>query len=106
MFPLLDEFRQRFSDIRIAYIILDKGYDNEEIYQIIYESYDIIPVIIRKKVAYPKGFTKDGCPLCLLGYPMKRAGIDYDLERTKYLCEKIYENDPQRRFDFCPHYGF
>lgn len=52
--PLLDEFRQRFPDIKIAYIILDKGYDNEEIYQIIYESYDIIPVIIRKKVAYPK----------------------------------------------------
>jgi len=101
--PLLDEFRQRFPDIKIAYIILDKGYDNEEIYQIIYESYDIIPVIIRKKMVYPKGFTADGRPLCLMGYPMSRKGIDYDLERTKYLCEKICENDSQRRFDFCQY---
>ena len=101
--PLLDEFRQRFPDIKIAYIILDRGYDNEEIYRIIYESYDIIPVIIRKKLVYPKGFTKDGRPFCLLGYPMTRKGIDYDLERTRYFCEKICENDPQKRFDFCPY---
>ena len=100
--PLLDEFRQRFPDIKIAYIILDKGYDNEEIYQIIYESYNIIPVIIRKKMVYPKGFTADGKPLCPLGYPMtKEAGIDYKRERTWYSCKRICKKDPQRNFNFC-----
>lgn len=34
---------------------------------------------------------------------MTSKGIDYDLERTRYFCEKICENDPQKRFDFCPH---
>lgn len=101
--PLLDEFRQRFPDIKIAYIILDCGYDVKELYQIIYESYNIISIIIRKKMVYPKGFTSDGKPLCPLGYPMTQKGIDYKFKRTRYFCERICEQNPQRHFDLCPN---
>jgi hypothetical protein len=61
---LLDELTGRYPDLLFAYIILDRGYDTEEIHQDIYEQFDIIPIIIRKKMVYPKGFTTDGFPLC------------------------------------------
>ncbi len=101
--PLLDEFRRRFPDIKVAYVVLDKGYDSEPIYKIIYESYHIIPVIIRKKMVYPKGFTKDGFPLCDFRYSLKKKSIDYHHERTKYTCEKICLDDPQKFLFKCPY---
>jgi hypothetical protein len=52
-------------------IILDKGYDADEDHEDIYEFFDIIPIIIRKKMVYPKGFSKDGYPLCRWGFSMK-----------------------------------
>ena len=33
LFPLLDKFRQRFPEIKIAYIVLDRGYDTEPIHK-------------------------------------------------------------------------
>jgi len=54
IFTLLDEFKKRFPFLPIAYIILDAGYDTEEIHKGIYENYNIIPVIIRKKMVYQK----------------------------------------------------
>lgn len=35
--PLLDEFKKRFPSLHIAYIVLDAGYDSEEIYKGTYE---------------------------------------------------------------------
>jgi len=87
--PLLDELMARYPHLPFAYIILDRGYDAEEIHHDIYEQYDgIIPVIIRKKMVYPKEFTEDGFPLCPWGIPMKPKGIEYDRKRTKYACFK------------------
>ena len=83
LFPLLDEFRERFPQLKIAYIVLDRGYDAESIHQKLYEDYEIIPVIIRKKIAYPKGFAPDGIPLCIWGQRMKRTGVDYRRKRTR-----------------------
>jgi hypothetical protein len=37
---------------------------------------------------YPKGFTKDGYPLCRWGFTMKPRGIEYKQKRTKYACLK------------------
>ena len=68
---LLDELKGRYPDLLFAYIILDRGYDAEEIHQDIYEHFDIIPIIIRKKMVYPKGFTTDGFPLCPWGVSLK-----------------------------------
>ena len=77
IFPLLNEFKNRFPSLSIAYIVLDAGYDTEEIHKGIYENYNIIPVIIRDKIVYPKGFNPEGTPLCEFGYPFTKTGIDY-----------------------------
>jgi hypothetical protein len=88
--PLLDEFRRRFPRIEVSYIILDKGYDVEPIHEIIYKSYGIIPIIIRKEdIKYPKGFHKDGTPLCYYGFPLRRKVTDYKRQRTQYVCDRI-----------------
>jgi hypothetical protein len=85
---LLDELTARYPDLPFAYIILDRGYDTEEIHQDIYEHFGIIPIIIHKKMVYPESFTKDGFPFCPWGTPMKPKGIEYDRRRTKYACFK------------------
>jgi hypothetical protein len=98
IFPLLDKFQTRFPHLKVAYVTLDSGYDAEEIHKGIYENYNIIPVIIRKKMVYPKGFTPEGIPCCELGYPLDRTGIDYKRKRTRYHCKRICRNDPQKTF--------
>jgi hypothetical protein len=85
----------RYPFLQFSYIILDKGYDAEEIHHDIYETFGIIPIIIRKKLVYPKGFTKDGCPLCHYNFPMRPRGIEYRNRRTKYACFKICERSNQ-----------
>jgi hypothetical protein len=102
LFPLLDQFRERFPELKIAYIVVDRGYDAEEIHRILYEEYDIIPVIIRKKTAYPKGYTPEGIPLCIWGLPMSRTGIDYTRKRTRYACRKRCQRTKQMTFP-CPY---
>ena len=101
LFPLLDEFRERFPEIKIAYIVLDRGYDAEPIHRKLYEDYEIIPVIIRKKAVYPKGFALDGIPLCIWGQRMSRTGIDYKRKRTRYACKKVCQRAEQMTFN-CP----
>jgi hypothetical protein len=95
IFPLLEELLDRYQDLSFSYIILDRGYDAEEIHQNIYEYFEIIPVIIRKKMVYPKGFTAEGYPLCPWGLTMKPKGIDYTHRRTKYACFKICRKSKQ-----------
>ncbi len=95
IFPLLDEFKTRFPSLPIAYIILDAGYDAEEIHRGIYEDYGIIPVIVRNRMVYPKRFTCEGVPLCHRGCPLTKTGIDYKRKRTRYHCRKICQNDSQ-----------
>lgn len=93
--PLLDELKSRFPQLLFAYIILDKGYDTEEIHHDIYELFDIIPIIIRKKMVYPNGFSKEGFPLCPWGVSMRTKGIEYDRRRTKYACVKLCQKAEQ-----------
>jgi len=95
IFPLLEELLDRYQDLSFSYIILDRGYDAEEIHQNIYEYFEIIPVIIRKKMVYPKGFTAEGYPLCPWGLTMKPKGINYTHRRTKYACFKICRKSKQ-----------
>lgn len=95
IFPLLEELKERYQKLKFAYIILDKGYDSEEIHGGVYENFKIIPVIIRKKMVYPKGFTPNGLPLCPFNYPMKKKGIDYRHSRTQYACYKVCQKEEQ-----------
>jgi len=103
IFPLLDEFKKRFPSLPIAYIVLDAGYDSEEIHKGIYEGYAIIPIIIRGKMVYPKGFNPDGTPLCELGYPLIKTVLDYGRGRTKYVCQRICKRDNQEKLFHCPY---
>jgi hypothetical protein len=92
---LVEELVPRYPELEFSYIILDRGYDTEEIHHDIYEFFGIIPIIIRKKMVYPKGFTKDGYPLCLGGFAMKPRGIEYKQKRTKYACFKACKKSKQ-----------
>jgi len=92
---LVEALVARYPELAFSYIILDRGYDTEEIHHDIYEFYGIIPIIIRKKMVYPKGFTKDGYPLCLGGFAMKPRGIEYKQKRTKYACFKVCKRSKQ-----------
>ena len=85
---LIENLIARYPLFEFSYIILDRGYDTEEIHHDIYNFFDIIPIIVRKKMVYPKRFTKDGYPLCLFGYTMRSRGIEYKQKRTKYACFK------------------
>ncbi len=100
IFPLLDEFKKRFPSLNIAYIVLDAGYDSEEIHKGIYEGFTIIPIIIRGKMVYPKGFNSDGTPLCKFGYPFTKTGVDYKRKRTRYHCKKFCQKDTQVIFPY------
>jgi hypothetical protein len=102
LFPLLDQFRERFPELKIAYLVLDRGYDAEEIHRTLYEYYDIVPVIIRKKTVYPNGYTPEGIPLCIWGLPMSRTGIDYTRKRTRYACRNRCQRAKQMTV-ICPY---
>lgn len=88
IFSLLEMLFHQFPELEFAYIILDRGYDDEKIHAEIYEHFGIIPIIIRKKMVYPKGYSRDGFPLCPFGKPTRRKGIEYKNRRTKYACYK------------------
>jgi hypothetical protein len=100
---LVEEVVSRYPFLRFAYIILDKGYDTEEIHHDIYEFFGIIPIIIRKKMVYPKGFTNDGYPLCPWGFMMKPRGIEYKQRRTKYACFKVCKKSDQPLLFSCDY---
>jgi len=103
IFPLVEELVSRYPYLTFPYLILDRGYDTEEIHHDIYEFYGIIPIIIRKKMVYPKGFTKDGYPLCPWGFPMKPRGIEYHQRRTKYACFKLCTRSGQPLLFHCEY---
>jgi len=103
IFPLLEEFKKRFPSLNIAYIILDAGYDTEEIHKAIFEDYHVVPVIIRKKMVYPKRFDSQEIPLCDFGYPLIKTVLDYKRGRTKYVCQRICEQDDQEKLFHCPY---
>jgi len=100
---LLEMVKKQYPYLTFAYIILDKGYDADEYHEDIYEFFDIIPIIIRKKMVYPKDFSKDGYPLCRWGFSMKPKGLDYERKRTKYACFKICKQSDQPLLFSCEY---
>jgi hypothetical protein len=101
--PLVEELLGRYPALQFSYLILDRGYDAEEIHQNIYEYAGIIPVIIRKKMVSPKGFTEDGYPLCPWGFAMKPRGIEYKQHRTKYACFRVCKKYQQPLLFSCEY---
>lgn len=101
--PLLELLYERFPKLTFAYIILDRGYDAEDIHEEIYEYFEIIPIIIRKKISYPKGFDTYGFPLCPYGFSTRRKGIEYNHKRTKYACFKSCKDAKEPILFNCKH---
>ena len=100
---LVEQLVSQYPDFEFSYIILDRGYDTEEIHHDIFELFDIIPVIIRQKMVYPKRFTQDGYPLCPAGFAMKPRGIEYKQKRTKYACFKLCKTSKQSALFSCDY---
>jgi hypothetical protein len=104
---LVKELFRLYPELDFAYIILDRGYDADEIHRILYETYNIVPIIIRKKMVYPKRLNRAGYPLCPFGYALTRIGIDYKRKRTKYCCRKVCVKRPTQQSDLfdCENLG-
>lgn len=109
LIPLLLVFRELYPELEVAYLLLDKGYDAEFLYRAVYEDFGMIPVTARKQnVAYPKGFTPQGRPLCAYGIELARRGTDYQRRRTKFSCEhrcRAHGAAPEPGFERCEHLG-
>jgi hypothetical protein len=107
LLPLLERFRSLYPDLEVAYLLLDKGYDVDALYRIVYEDYGIIPVAARTaNLAYPDGFSARGRPLCPYGIELARRGTDHARRRTKFCCEhrcRDPDNTPADGWIDCEH---
>ena len=93
---LLTAFK-RYPKLPFACVILDAGYDAEEFHRDIYAEFNILPIIIRKpSMKWGPNLGKTGTPMCSLGYPTRRKGIEYNRGRTKFACYRVCIKDPQR----------
>lgn len=92
--PLLRLLRRGFPELEVAYVILDAGYDSEEIHRRLYEEFHVIAVILPKEAPkYDSSFTPEGVPCCPSGFTLQKRGIDYQRDRTKYCCMKVCQNN-------------
>jgi hypothetical protein len=102
--PLLLTTFERYPKLPFACVILDAGYDAEEFHRDIYTEFNILPIIIRKpSMKWGPNLGKTGTPLCPLGYPTRRKGIEYNRGRIKFACYRVCIKDPQRLLFPCEY---
>jgi len=102
--PLLHTLRTRYPHLPFICVILDAGYDAEELHRDIYTDLDIIPIIIRKpSMKWGQQLSETGTPPCPFGYPTRRKGIEYNHSRTKFACYHACRRDPQKLIFTCDH---
>jgi len=103
--PLLNTLRARYPDLPFVCVILDAGYDAEDLYRDIYIDPKILPIIIRKpSMKWGPKLGETGTPLCPFGYPTRRKGIEYNHGRTKFACYHVCIEDPQQLIFTCDHF--
>ena len=96
MLPLLRMAFTRYPMLPFVCVILDPGYDSEELHRDIYNDLHLVPLIIRKtSMKWGRKLSNTGTPLCLFGYPTCRRGIEYNHGRTKFACYHACADDPQ-----------
>lgn len=104
MLPLLRMAFARYPMLPFVCVILDAGYDSEELNRDIYTDLHLVPIIIRKpSMKWGKKLSNTGTPLCFFGYPTRRRGIEYNHCRTKFACYHVCANDPQDLLFSCDH---
>jgi hypothetical protein len=102
--PLLRMALARYRKLPFVCVILDAGYDAQELHRDIYTELELLPIIIRKpSMKWGPTLGDTGTPLCLFGYPTRRRGIEYDRGRTKFACHHACLEDPQRLLFSCEH---
>jgi len=102
--PALQTALVRYPKFPFGCIILDAGYDSEDLHRDIYTTLHLLPVIIRKpSMKYGPGFSNNGSPLCPFGYTTRRKGIEYNHKRTKFACYQVCRQDPQALLFNCPY---
>ena len=94
--PVLEETLIRYPELNFGSIILDAGYDTEDLHRDIYKELNLLPVIIRMpSMKYDTGLSAEGTPLCPFGYKTRRKGIEYNHQRTKFACYHACKKDLQ-----------
>ena len=102
--PLLKTLRARYPELPFVCVILDAGYDAEDLHRDIYTELEITPIIIRKpSMKWGPKLGETGTPLCQFGYPTRRKGIEYNHGRTKFACYRACLEDPQKLIFTCDH---
>ena len=102
--PLLYTALERYPDLPFAAVILDAGYDAEDLQREIYTKASLFPIIIRKpSMKWGANLSHSGTPLCPFGYPTRRRGIEYHHGRTKFVCHRVCLYDPQGILFECEH---
>ena len=103
--PLLNTLRARYPGLPFVCVILDAGYDTEELHRNIYTDLKILPIIIRKpSMKWGPKLGETGTPSCPFGYPTRRKGIEYNHGRTKFACYRVCIEDPQQLIFTCDHF--
>jgi hypothetical protein len=94
----------RYSMLPFLCVILDAGYDSEELHRDIYTDLHLVPIIIRKpSMKWGRKLSNAGTPRCLFGYPTRRRGIEYNHGRTKFACYHACVDDPQDLLFSCAY---
>jgi len=102
--PLLETVETRYPALLFACVILDAGYDTEELHRAIYEEFELLPIIIRKpSMKWGAELSKTGAPFCRFGYPTRRRGIEYRRKRTKFACHHACRSSQQKLLFPCAH---
>ena len=102
--PLLGMALARYPDLPFVCVILDAGYDAEELHHDIYAELNLLPIIIRKpSMKWGPKMSITGTPLCPFGCPTRRRGIEYNHGRTKFACHHACLDDPQKLLFSCTY---
>lgn len=102
--PALQATLDRYPKFPFSCVLLDSGYDSENLHRDIYTKLHLLPVIIRMpSIKYGARFSDEGTPLCPFGYPTRRKGIEYNHQRTKFACYHACEKDAQLFLFTCPY---
>jgi len=102
--PVLRAALTRYPELPFGCVILDSGYDSEQLHRDIYVDLHLLPIIIRKpSMKYGPRFSDQGTPRCPYGYPTRRKGIEYNHQRTKFACYHACKKDQQALLFKCQH---
>ncbi|HEA66199.1 MAG TPA: transposase [Desulfobacterales bacterium] len=102
--PLLEMALDSYPSLPFACVILDAGYDAEDLHRDINTELNLLPIIIRKpSIKWGSMMSKTGTPLCPFAYPTHRRGIEYNHGRTKFACYRTCLDDPQKLLFPCKY---